>query len=173
MSEPIMLSLVVLAVIVIGAYFFFGSKKEQADKNSTNGKNQTMEIVENVTVPEEFEEEYNFGMSPIGAKNCTFYTLTHCVHCVRLENFLEKNEIPFETVLLDNFEGQARKNLMAQVRSFNPRGSFPTLVSPEGDVTVGFREWQVREKFMKYSKLTDSSAIDDTSNTENSSDSDE
>ena len=36
---------------------------------------------------------------------------------------------------------------MAKLRSFNPRGSFPTLVLPDGQVLVGFREAQARKLF--------------------------
>ncbi len=149
MSTPIILSLVGLVAIILIARMVTKSKgnTEQYPKPDPSDNIDFEEVV----VPENLQNEYNRGMNPLEATDLTFYTLTNCVHCDRLEKFMHTNEIPYATILLDKFEGAARKNLMAKVRSYNPRGSFPTLVSPEGDVTIGFREWQVREKFMKYS----------------------
>ncbi len=144
MSSPISLSIVALVVILSIAYIFFGRKPK--------AKAITEQQIEEAVVPDEFMEEYQRGMYPTKYEDLTFYTLIKCVHCGRLEKFLIDNEIPYSKVLLDNFEGQARRNLMSKVLSYNERGSFPTLVSPEEEVTIGFREWQVREKFMKYSQ---------------------
>ncbi len=143
MTSPISLSIIALVVILTLAYLFYGKKPK--------ARVLTEEEITDVVVAPEFEEEYQRGMFPQNYEELTFYTLIKCVHCGRLEKFLVENEIPFTKVLLDNFEGQARKNLMSKVFSYNERGSFPTLVSPEEEVTIGFREWQVREKFMKYS----------------------
>ncbi len=143
MISPISISIIALVVILSLAYLFFGKKS-----NNT----LTDKEIEEVVVPEEFQAEYDRGMYPTKYEDLTFYTLIKCVHCGRLEKFLVENNIPYSKVLLDNFEGQARKNLMSKVISYNERGSFPTLVSPEEEVTIGFREWQVREKFMKYAK---------------------
>ncbi len=150
MSTPIIISLICLVVILFLARKFFGGTKDQMPTDD-NSAPSTSSSSDEVSVLPEFQNEYDRGMKPTEAKDLTFYTLTNCVHCDRLEKFLVNNEIPYSTILLDNFTGQARKNLMDKVRFYNPRGSFPTLVSPEEDVTVGFREWQVREKFMKYS----------------------
>lgn len=149
MSTPIILSLAALAIIILGVYFL--SNKGKSSKKSK--EQSELEIVEEVKVPPEFREEYNRGMHPQDYEDSTFFTLTRCAHCVRLERFLEAQEIPFTKILLDNFEGVARQQLMAVIRSYNERGSFPTLVSPDGDVAVGFREWQIRERFMKFSLL--------------------
>ncbi len=145
MSSPIALSIIALIAILSVAYLFFGKKTKVT---VTNDKSLDSE---DLVIADEFKEEYERGMNPRNYEDLTFYTLIKCVHCGRLEKFLVENEIPYAKVLLDNFEGKARKNLMAKVISYNERGSFPTLVSPEEEVTVGFREWQVREKFMKYS----------------------
>ena len=60
---------------------------------------------------------------------------------------LDEHGISHHLVYVDDFEGEQRRELMAKVRSWNPRGSFPTLVLPDGRVSVGFREAQVRKLF--------------------------
>ncbi len=152
MSTPIIISLVALVVVLFIAAKFFGSNKDQMPVEK---EGQASEVQSGVSLAPELQKLYERGINPDKAKDLTFYTLTNCVHCDRLEKFLINNEIPYSTILLDEFSGMARKEMMDKVRFFNPRGSFPTLVSPEGEVTIGFREWQVREKFMKYSLRND------------------
>ena len=53
---------------------------------------------------------------------------------------------PLQNLLyVDEFNGRDRSDLMDKVRSYNPRGSFPTIVLPGGKVVVGFREQLLRE----------------------------
>ncbi len=138
----------VLAVmsLLIGAlvYYTMHSKVKKATQKPENKADSEL------VIPARFQYAYDHGMDPEAFKIPTFYTLTQCVHCGRLEKYLEVNRIPFTKVLLDNYEGLARRNLIEKLRSYNPRGSFPTLVSPEGEVSIGFREAQVKEIFTKY-----------------------
>lgn len=160
MSKEIIIAIAVGIVALIMLYNYFTLKQKEA---------KSKPALDELDIPAEFQAEYDRGMAPENYEDCTFYTLTHCVHCVRLEKFLAKQEIPFVKVLLDNFTGTARTNLLNKVKEKNPRGSFPTFVSPAGEVTVGFREWQVRELFMKYSTNPENKQIAEaaTENTEN------
>ncbi len=138
----------ILAVIslIIGGIVYYTMHRKVVKVTKKPVNRADTELV----IPARFQFSYDHGIDPEGFKICTFYTLTQCVHCGRLEKYLEVNRIPFTKVLLDNYEGLARRNLMEKLRTYNPRGSFPTLVSPEGEVTVGFREAQVKEIFGKY-----------------------
>lgn len=98
-------------------------------------------------VPADRKGLYEIGLHPGEDGTPVMYTLTTCRHCVHLRNFLTAHGIAHHLVLVDDFEGAARSAVMARLRSFNPRGSFPTLVLPGGRVVVGFREGEVREAF--------------------------
>ena len=74
------------------------------------------------------------------------YGLTTCMHCRLAVDFLNESQIPFECVYVDKFEGQDRSNLLAKVRGYNPRISFPTIVVDEGaNVIVGFQPDAIKE----------------------------
>ena len=128
-----------LAVLSIAVIFFLSRK-------STDCQNKAEEKKERA-LPQEIEEEYRIGMDPCASGKPVMYTLQTCLHCVHLKHFLDKHGIECLLVYVDDFEGEQRRELMSKVRSFNPRGSFPTLVLPDGRVSVGFRETQVRKLF--------------------------
>ncbi|HOG16594.1 MAG TPA: glutaredoxin family protein [Syntrophales bacterium] len=72
------------------------------------------------------------------------YTLSTCSHCKAAKKFLTENDIPFEYTDVDMLSGQERADAIEEVKKFNARCTFPTILV--GDkVLVGFNEQQVRE----------------------------
>ena len=69
----------------------------------------------------------------------TLYSLTTCIHCRHVREFLEKNHVPFAEHYLDLAEGEERNTLVNEVRSFNPAITFPTIVIDGATVVVGFQ----------------------------------
>lgn len=98
-------------------------------------------------VPAAQAEAYEWGLHPGEDGQSVMFTLRTCRHCVHLKNFLTKHGIPCHLVYVDEFSGAARSEMMGQVRRYNARGSFPTLVLPGGKALVGFREHEVRAAF--------------------------
>ncbi len=96
-------------------------------------------------IPAGREQEYRDGIAPCECSIPVMFTLHTCRHCVHLKQFLDDNGVSYTLVYVDDFTDPARRDLMASLRKFNPRGSFPTLVLPNGKCVVGFRESQVRE----------------------------
>lgn len=96
---------------------------------------------------DEGADAYAVGMQPGTDGQSVMYTLHTCRHCVRLKEFLDAHAIACHLVYVDDFKGAKRKAMIEQVRALNPRGSFPTLVLPDGRVLVGFREHQIREAY--------------------------
>lgn len=76
------------------------------------------------------------------------YALETCRHCRKTREFLDENKVNYHLVYVDQFSGEARSNLMDKVRTYNPRGSFPTVVLPGGKTVVGFREQLLREALL-------------------------
>lgn len=129
--------LIAAAAALAAVLFFFFRKKKAAPVNA--------EEREGTGIPEGFEEEYRHGVAPCESGKPVMYTLHTCRHCVHLKDFLDANSIEHHLVYVDDFEEPARHEVMAVLRSYNPRGSFPTLVLPDGRTAVGFREHLVRE----------------------------
>jgi len=77
-------------------------------------------------------------------KRVKIYTLSTCSHCKAAKKFLTDNGIPFEYTDVDMLSGQERADAIEEVKKFNARCTFPTILV-DGKVIVGFNEPQVRE----------------------------
>lgn len=113
-----------------------------------NGKTEKNAPVPSAPLSPEEAELYEAGLHPGEDGMALMYTLSVCRHCVSLKKWLEQREIPFHEVYVDRYQGAERKALVEKLRSYNPRGSFPTLVLPGGEkALVGFREAELQKAF--------------------------
>ncbi len=152
MTSSMLALLVLIAFVIIYGLFRFFSKNPDGEEIVAQEEN--VEEANNAALDNlepHLREIYERALDPTKYSEATFYTLTRCVHCGKLEKYLEANSIPFTKVLLDDFQGSLRQNILKKLRSYNERGSFPTLVSQDEKVTVGFRQWDVYDKFMRFS----------------------
>ncbi|WP_273522809.1 glutaredoxin family protein [Mailhella massiliensis] len=134
-------ALPLVGVVVIGVFLLilFFRRKNPAQKH------RHVASVPDTGIPQGMEELYRWGVDPCSAGVPVMYTLHTCRHCVRLKDFLVQHGIEHRLVFVDEFDNPARKEIMATLRSYNARGSFPTLVAPDGRSVVGFREEAVKE----------------------------
>ncbi|MCX5847275.1 MAG: glutaredoxin family protein [Deltaproteobacteria bacterium] len=72
------------------------------------------------------------------------YTLSTCSHCKATKRFMNDCNVKYEFTDVDLLSGEEKAAVMADVRKFNPRCSFPTIII--GDkVIVGFDETAIKE----------------------------
>ena len=72
------------------------------------------------------------------------FSLSTCSHCKSAKKFLGECTIKYEFVDVDLLEGDERKAIIEDVKKFNPRCSFPTVII--GDkVIVGYKEKEIKE----------------------------
>ena len=124
-----------LALIFVSMYFSSRRKRPGPMKSH---------LTSSTGIPDGMEADYRCGVDPCRCGMPVMYTLHTCRHCVRLKDFLDEHGIEHKLIYVDDFEDPARKQIMTTLRSHNPRGSFPTLVVPDGRSVVGFREEAVR-----------------------------
>jgi glutaredoxin len=72
------------------------------------------------------------------------YTLSTCSHCKATKRFLGECGIKYEFTDVDLLDGEERAAILEDVKKFNPRCSFPTIIIGE-KVIVGFKEKEIRE----------------------------
>jgi glutaredoxin-like protein NrdH len=72
------------------------------------------------------------------------YTLSSCSHCKATKRFLEECSVRYEFTDVDLLEGEERTAILEDVRKFNPRCSFPTIIIGE-KVIIGFKENEIKE----------------------------
>ena len=72
------------------------------------------------------------------------FSLSTCSHCRATKKFMGECTIKYEFIDVDLLEGDERKAIIEDVKKFNPRCSFPTIII--GDkVIVGFKEKEIKE----------------------------
>jgi glutaredoxin-like protein NrdH len=72
------------------------------------------------------------------------YSLSTCSHCKSTKKFLSDCTVMYDFVDVDLLQGEERKAILKDVKKFNPKCSFPTIII--GDkVIVGFKENEIRE----------------------------
>ena len=72
------------------------------------------------------------------------YTLSTCSHCKATKEFLNDCSVKYDFEDVDLLEGEERKAILEDVRKWNPKCSFPTIVI--GDkVIAGFKENEIKE----------------------------
>lgn len=76
-------------------------------------------------------------------ENVKIFSLSTCSHCRAVKKLLGKCGVKYEFTDVDQLDGEERKAILEDVRKFNPRCSFPTIVIGE-TVIVGYKEDEVR-----------------------------
>lgn len=72
------------------------------------------------------------------------YSLSTCSHCKATKKFLGECGVKYEFTEVDLIEKEERKAILEDLRKFNPRCSFPTIIV--GDkIIIGFKEKEIME----------------------------
>ena len=84
------------------------------------------------------------GDQNMGDNDVMMYTLSTCGHCKATKKFLGECGVKYEFTDVDMLDGEERAAILEDVKKFNPRCSFPTIIIGE-TVIVGFKEKEIRE----------------------------
>lgn len=76
-------------------------------------------------------------------KEVKIYSLSTCSHCRATKKFLGECGIKYEFTDVDLLDGDERKAILEDIKKFNPRCSFPTIVIGE-KVIVGYKEDEIK-----------------------------
>ncbi|MBF0606914.1 MAG: glutaredoxin family protein [Candidatus Magnetobacterium sp. LHC-1] len=81
-------------------------------------------------------------------RNIVLFALSTCPACKKTRDLLDTNKIEYVLVELDLVDLDSRDKLLGEVRRFNPRETFPTLVINKGEkVIVGYDESELKGEF--------------------------
>lgn len=76
--------------------------------------------------------------------NIQVYSLSTCSHCKMTKQLLAECTVKYDFVDVDLLEGDERKAIIEDVKKFNPRCSFPTIIIGK-KVIVGHKEKEIKE----------------------------
>jgi len=74
-----------------------------------------------------------------------FFGLSTCGWCKKMKRLLDSNELQYELVYVDKLQGEEKRQATEQVKRWNPRVSFPTVVIDDARAIIGYRETEIRE----------------------------
>lgn len=78
------------------------------------------------------------------AEKVTLFSLSTCSHCKATKKLLGECEVEYEFTDVDLLQGDERKAILEDVKTYNPKCSFPTIII--GDkVIVGYKENEIKE----------------------------
>ena len=77
-------------------------------------------------------------------KEVKIFSLSTCSHCKSTKKFLSDCTVKYDFVDVDLLEGDERKAILEDVKKFNPKCSFPTVIIGE-TVIVGYKEEKIKE----------------------------
>ena len=73
------------------------------------------------------------------------YALSTCGWCKKTKKFLDDLGVEYNFIYTDYLDGDEKEKIMDEVRKWNPRCSFPTIVINDKKAIVGFREDEIKE----------------------------
>ena len=77
------------------------------------------------------------------------YALSTCVWCGKTKKLLKDMGVEFSYIDVDLLEGEDKKKTEEEMKKWNPRCSFPTVVINNKKCIVGFKEDEIRQELMK------------------------
>ncbi|MBP2132637.1 glutaredoxin [Methanomicrobium sp. W14] len=78
-------------------------------------------------------------------RDLKLYALSTCGHCKRTKEFLDNSKVAYDYIYVDLLDERGLEKVYDEMKKFNPRGSFPTLVFDGKDVIVGSRIDEIKK----------------------------
>ena len=75
----------------------------------------------------------------------TLYGLSTCSHCRATRKLLDKYNIKYEYIQVDDLKGEEREEIIKAIKILNPRCSFPTIEINKETVIVGNKEKDIKK----------------------------
>jgi glutaredoxin-like protein NrdH len=72
------------------------------------------------------------------------YALSTCVWCKMTKALLEKLEVGFDYVYVDQLQGEEKERALDEIRRWNPRCAFPSLIVHGENCIVGYKEDEIK-----------------------------
>ena len=77
--------------------------------------------------------------------NVKLYALSTCGWCKKAKQLLDDHDVEYDLVYVDLLDKAEKDEVLVEVRKWNPRASFPTVVVDDKESVAGFKEERLRE----------------------------
>jgi glutaredoxin len=75
------------------------------------------------------------------------YTLSTCMWCRMTKSLLKEIGVAYSYIDVDTLDGAEKDQAKAEIRRWNPSGSYPTIVIDDREAISGYDETELRGKF--------------------------
>ena len=72
------------------------------------------------------------------------FSLSTCSHCKSTKKLLNECTVKYDFVDVDLLQGEEKAAILEEIKKFNPRCSFPTVIIGN-KVIVGYKEKEIKE----------------------------
>lgn len=72
------------------------------------------------------------------------YTLSTCIWCKKTKAFLDTLGVGYGFIEVDLLPGSEKETTLTEIKRFNPRCSFPTLIVNGKECVVGYDEEKIK-----------------------------
>ncbi len=73
------------------------------------------------------------------------YALSTCGWCRKARTLLDENNVAYDLVYVDLLDKEEKDQVLGEIRRWNPRCSFPTLVVNDSESVAGYKKERMRE----------------------------
>jgi len=73
------------------------------------------------------------------------YALSTCGWCKKTKEFLNNLGLEYSYIFVDLLDGKEKDDTIEDIKKWNPRCSFPTVVINDEKCIVGYKEDEIRE----------------------------
>lgn len=73
------------------------------------------------------------------------YALSTCGWCKKTKKLLNDLGVKYSFILVDELKGNEKDKTIKQLKKWNPRSSFPTVVINDKKCIIGFKEDKIKE----------------------------
>jgi glutaredoxin-like protein NrdH len=78
--------------------------------------------------------------------NVVLYALSTCVWCKKARQLLDDLKVEYYYVYVDNLDQSENEKTKEEVKKWNPKCTFPTIVINNNKCITGFQEDQIRKE---------------------------
>ena len=73
------------------------------------------------------------------------YALSTCVWCRKTKELLDNLGLDYSYTYMDLIEGEEKENALKDLKKWNPRYSYPTIIVNDKKCIVGFKEDEIKK----------------------------
>lgn len=73
------------------------------------------------------------------------FALSTCGWCKKVKELLDELNVEYDYVYADLTQGEERNKIVSQLKNYNSKISFPTLIINESNVIVGYNPDEIKE----------------------------